>query len=101
MTSSPAILSALDQWREARASFEPVLEAQIEAADQACRGVLLNARAQRAGVTVRQMFLSPPQNAHAWASEELRDYWRDHPRTTFAAYEREHYESQWSHEWSA
>lgn len=101
MTSSVHFLAARDQWREARAAYEDVLEAQISAADEACRGVLLSARAQASGITIRQLFLAPPQNAQAWASEELRDYWRERPRVTFAEFEREHYDSMWSGQWGA
>lgn len=100
MTSSPAILAAVAQWRAARAEYDLVLEAAYSAAEVATRGYLLNERGQRAGIDPRSLFMGREARALAYASEELRAWWLEHPRVTFAQFERSWHEGPYVHGWS-
>ncbi|WP_394378586.1 phage minor capsid protein [Streptomyces cacaoi] len=62
------------------------ITAQWLAAEDACRGVLLSREAEAAGVDPMTLFTGPAHVAYARASEELRRWWADHPRTTLAEY---------------
>jgi hypothetical protein len=99
MTSSPAILAALDQWRTARKEYDLVLEAAYDAAEDATRGYLLNERGRRAGVSARSLFMGPEVRARAYASEELLTWWEQHPRVTFAQFERAWHDGPYGHGW--
>lgn len=57
------------------------------AAEDACRGYLLNRRAQAQGVDPESLFSGPAHIAFARASEELKRYWSEaDPRLTLAEY---------------
>lgn len=100
MTSSPAILAGLDLWRENRRDFADYLEAQHQAADLDTNGVLLNRRGRAAGIDPHSLFYGPRSRVDAYASEELRDWFTKHGRTTFAEYERTRSPMP-GHEWGA
>lgn len=89
---SPLLTDALAQWRECRDAYELHLLAQYAAADEACRGVLLNRRGLAAGISSESLFLGRAARAHAYASPELLEFWLHFPRVTFAEFER-----QWWH----
>lgn len=93
MPRSPLVLAALEQVKRLRAEFELVIEAEYEKAAEACRDNLVNAEGRRRGVTGVSLFLGPEPRALRWASEELRTYWRLHPRRTFEDYERAYVEA--------
>lgn len=80
---------AIDRWRVIRAEFEDYREAAYAVAADATNGKLLNARGIAAGVDTWSLFIGPEQRALAYASEELVDHWRVHPRLTYAAFERQ------------
>lgn len=80
---------AVDTWRECRDAYELHLEVQHDAADRACRGVLVNKVGIARGITSGSLFLGPKTRAHKYASEELLEFWRTHPRVTFAQFERQ------------
>lgn len=81
---------------ELSAEYVMHVERQYRAAEDYCRGVLLNRAAAAAGVDPRTLFSGPSHVAYARASEDLRRYWADvEPRMTkteFAA----HITGQWS-----
>ncbi|GAU67677.1 putative pilus assembly protein [Streptomyces sp. NBRC 110611] len=60
--------------------------AQWSKAEDELRGVLLSREAERAGVDPIALFGGPAHVAYARASEELKRWWADHPRTTLAEY---------------
>ena len=100
MTSSPAFLAAVAQWRAARAEFELVREAAYLAAENATRGVLLNALGRQRGIDPWSLFIGPEASARLYASEELLDWWDNgHPRLTFAAFERTWHDGPYGHRW--
>ena len=72
------------------------VERQYLAAEDYCRGVLLNRAARAAGIHPRTLFSGPTHVAHARASEELRRYWADvEPRMTKAEFDA-HVTGQWT-----
>lgn len=58
------------------------VDQQYQAAEDACRGHLLNAAGQARGIDPRKLFYGPAARAYKYASEELVDYWRRNPRVT-------------------
>ncbi|WNM65456.1 hypothetical protein SEA_PHONEGINGI_54 [Microbacterium phage Phonegingi] len=79
---------ALADWREARAEYENVLHADYEAAADACRDRLVNAKGRRLGIDPMSLFMGNRARAYAYASEELIEWWETHPRTPFVEFER-------------
>lgn len=84
-----AFAFAVDMWRECRDAYERHLEAQYEAAERACRGVLLNRRGKAAAISPESLFLGRRVRAYAYASDELVEFWHAHPRITFAQFEHQ------------
>lgn len=62
---------------------------QVLAAEEALNGVLLSRRARAQGVDPLSLFTGPSHVAYARASEELKRWWQDHPRTTLAEFEEQ------------
>ncbi|MDT3395585.1 phage minor capsid protein [Streptomyces sp. B1866] len=96
-------LSATERWiaeREAEAAaargaytreqiremYREHVYAQWLEAEDALRGVLLSRQAEAAGVDPISLFTGPAHIAYARASEELKRWWADHPRTTLNEY---------------
>ncbi len=74
-----------------RAAYEGWIESEILRAEEACNGVFFNkagvaARLQGKACTPRTLWANQVF-AQAYASEELRRYWLDHPRVTFTAWQ--------------
>lgn len=84
----PVLQEVLRARREARGAFQDYLEAQVNAADAACAGVLLNPRGRAFGIDPASLFMGTAARAFAYASPELLDWWMDHPRVTFTEWER-------------
>lgn len=78
---------AMSEWREMRAEYELKLYADYDAAEEACLGEMLNDRGRRAGIDPVSLFYGNETRAFAYASDELREWWETHPRTTVAAFE--------------
>lgn len=74
-----------------RAEYEAHVELEILRAEEECNGQLLNAAGKNALVTGRGFTMRALWTNHIlaqnYASEELRRYWQEHPRMTFAAWE--------------
>ncbi|MBQ9918036.1 MAG: hypothetical protein IJO71_12665 [Microbacterium sp.] len=83
------IADAFDLWREARDAYDEVLIAAYVRAEEATNGRLLNDRGVRANIDAITLFMGPELRARAYASEELRDWWEQHPRLTFEDFERQ------------
>lgn len=88
------VSDAIDAWRICRADFEDYRLAEYERAADACRDRLLNRRAERAGIDSLSLFMGNAARAHAYASEELLEWWRSHPRPTYEAFERQWVETR-------
>lgn len=74
-----------------RAEYETHIELEILAAEEATRGNLLNpagknATARGRGPSARALWTNHIV-AQAYASEELRRWWQEHPRMSFAAWQ--------------
>lgn len=83
------ISDAFYAWRECRAEYDSVLYAQFEAAEEATRGAMLNARGRQKGIDPFSLFMGNETRALAYASEELVEHWESHPRVTYAAFEKQ------------
>ena len=91
---------AIARWREVRADFELILESSYARAVDDCAGVLLNTRGRAAfplttrtpaaGVDAYSLFYGPQVRVRAYASDELKAWFDEHGRLTFAQFEREH-----------
>ena len=86
---SAAVLFGLEIYKRIRAEFEEYRLAAYEAADEACRGHLLNERGRKAGKDAWDLFIGNETHARAYASEELLEFWGTHPRINVAEYERQ------------
>lgn len=64
-----------------QAHAEEVEERYLHA-EEVCRGSMLNAAGERAGVSPASLFSGPAATAKKYASEELLDYFREHGRRT-------------------
>ncbi|WP_242640840.1 phage minor capsid protein [Streptomyces kasugaensis] len=71
---------------QVREMYRDHIYEQYLAAEDACRGYLLNRRAAAEGIDPQSLFSGPAHVAYARASEELIRWWQDHPRTTLAEY---------------
>ncbi|WP_445520679.1 hypothetical protein [Streptomyces sp. NEAU-174] len=70
--------------REARALYDEYVYRQYLAAEDACNGYLLNAKAKADGINPATLFSGPARIAYARASDELKEWWAEHGRLTQA-----------------
>ncbi|WKK26863.1 phage capsid protein [Streptomyces olivoreticuli] len=71
---------------QVREMYREHVYAQWAEAETELRGVLLSREAEAAGVDPVSLFSGPSHVAYSRASEELKRWWADHPRTTLAEY---------------
>jgi len=80
-----------DRWAADRASQQSdraaIAEVSYLLAEEATRGNMLNKRGRALGVDERSLFTGPEARARAYASEELIEHWRTHPRPTAAMFQ--------------
>lgn len=72
--------------REARALYDEYVYRQYLAAEDACNGYLLNAKAKADGINPVTLFSGPARIAYARASDELKEWWTTHGRLTQAEF---------------
>ncbi|QWQ45729.1 phage minor capsid protein [Streptomyces sp. YPW6] len=70
----------------AREMYAEYVYRQYLDAEAACRGYLLNKKAQADGVDPMSLFSGPARIAHARASDELREWWAANGRLTQAEF---------------
>ncbi|WP_032769819.1 phage minor capsid protein [Streptomyces sp. CNS654] len=70
----------------AREMYAEYVYRQYLDAEAACRGYLLNKKAQTDGVDPMSLFSGPARIAHARASDELREWWAANGRLTQAEF---------------
>lgn len=101
--TSPIFARAAEEWARMRMAYGDYLEAHMARAEVETNGNLLNAKARAAGVTQERLFTANSTVAAAYASEELVDFWRTHPRMTLATFESQWLEDQYAtpYEWGA
>ncbi len=83
------ISEAFSAWRECRVEYDETLYTQYVAAEEATNGAMLNARGREKGIDPFSLFMGNETRALAYASEELVEHWAQHPRITFARFERQ------------
>lgn len=86
---SAAVQFGIDIHKQIRAEFEDYRLSAYEAASEACRGRLINARGEKAGIDAWDLFIGNEARARAYASPELLEFWATTPRINVAAYERQ------------
>lgn len=74
---------------QVREMYREHVYAQWLAAEEATNGYLLSRKAQADGIDPITLFTGPSHVAFARASEELKRWWADHPRTTLAEYKEQ------------
>jgi hypothetical protein len=72
-----------------RADYEELRMSAYLKAEEATRGALMNRLGHRRGIDPYSLFMGTEARAQCYASDELREWWRDHPRVTFADFERQ------------
>ncbi|MFF5642075.1 phage minor capsid protein [[Kitasatospora] papulosa] len=72
--------------RQAREMYAEYVYGQYLAAEDACRGYLLNKKAQTDGIDPATLFQGPARIAYARASDELKEWWATHGRLTQAEF---------------
>lgn len=77
------------RWSDRRALRTTELERSYVDAEAATKGNMLNRRGREAGIDERTLFRGPESRARKYASEELLNYWEDHPRPTEAYFRGE------------
>ncbi|MFE6683937.1 phage minor capsid protein [Streptomyces sp. NPDC057729] len=71
---------------KAREMYAEYVYRQYLDAEEACRGYLLNKKAQTDGIDPMSLFSGPARIAHARASNELREWWAANGRLTQAEF---------------
>lgn len=74
---------------QVREMYHEHVMAQLLDAEAATNGFLLSRAARANGVDPMSLFTGPAHVAYARASEDLKRWWQDHPRTTMAEYEEQ------------
>lgn len=94
--TSPIFAKAAEEWARMRLAYGDYLEAHMAAAVEATNGCMLNPKGKAKRVTQEQLFTAGPNVAAAYASEELADFWRNHPRMTLSAFEAQWLEDRYA-----
>lgn len=89
---SPILRDAFAHQKQLRNEFSLLRTQQYMDAEAATNGVLLNADGKRLGINPMHLFTHNRAFAHRYASEELLEWWLDHPRMTYPDFERQSYE---------
>lgn len=72
--------------RQARELYDEYVYRQYLAAEDACNGYLLNKKAVAAGHDPGALFSGPARIAYSRASDELKEWWKEHGRLTQAEF---------------
>lgn len=86
---SALVAGGFADWRVCRQDYDEVLYAQYQRAEAACNARLVNAEGRARGIDPLSLFMGNRIRAYRWASEELIEFWRSHPRVTFSDFERQ------------
>jgi hypothetical protein len=75
--------------RACREEFEDWRIAQYQRAAEDCRGSLINRLGRERGIDARSLFLGSADRANLYASDELLEWWRTHPRMNYRMWEEQ------------
>lgn len=79
---------AAEEWAEMRSDYEShVQHAYAQAVEGTC-GVLVNKNGRAEHIDGYDLFTGPRVRAHKYASEELIEWWKSHPRLSLEEFER-------------
>lgn len=88
--TSAIFKQAAEEWARMRDDYERYIEQAYNRALNETGGVLVNNTGRALHIDGLDLFTGPQARAVKYASEELIDYWKQHPRVSLAKYE-----SQW------
>lgn len=88
MTRSLIFERAVELSAEQRDEYRQLMDAELTAAEQACRGNVVNAGGLRDGWDSWTLWMSNPTTIQRYGTPELLEYLRDHPRTDRLDHER-------------
>jgi hypothetical protein len=89
---SPILRDAFAEQKRLRAELGMMrLQAYIDA-EAATNGALLNREGRRRRIDPMSLFTHNRYYANRYASDELLEWWQDHPRITYPDYEQQSYE---------
>lgn len=71
---------------EVRRAYRDLITLQMLQAENDLNGHLLSPQARARGIDPLSLFSGPAARVRRWASEDLRRWWADHPRVTFAEF---------------
>ena len=74
------------RWASVSGQWFDGARANYLAAETYCRGYMLSREGQAAGVTEWSLWSGPAKRAERYASEELLNFWLEHPRMTVTEY---------------
>lgn len=86
-----AARSAETKHQQIRTEYEVYVHSRYLAAEDECRGVMVNAEGRARGIDPLTLFSGNATRASRWASPELKNYWRKNGRMTLARFRHETY----------
>lgn len=88
MTRSLIFERAAELSAQQREEYRQLMDAELTAAEEACRGNLVNAAGRARGADSWTLWMSSPGMVKKYGTPELLEYLRDHPRTSRLDHER-------------
>lgn len=74
-------------WKQMREDWQDYVAVQYDKALEDCCGVLVNKLGLSEGIQSESLFTGHLSRAKKYASEELIQWWEEHPRMTMTDYE--------------
>lgn len=87
--SSAIFAHAAQEWARMRDDYAGYIQQAYDAALEGTGGVLVNRAGRARHIDGFDLFTGPTATAHKYASEELTEWWKTHPRLTLEQYERQ------------
>lgn len=87
--TSAIFKQAASDWARMRDDFEKHIEQAYNRALEGTGGVLVNKLGRALHIDGLELFTGPENRAMKYASEELKEHWKKHPRVTLAQYEHQ------------
>lgn len=88
--TSAIFAEAAQKWSDMRSEFSATLEAHYISAELATNGHMLNKQGRARGIDPYSLISGSATRAYKYASDELIEYWNEHPRPNLA-----HFEADW------
>lgn len=86
--NSPSFSVGVVMWRAMYNAWKDLQLAEFTEAEQETFGYMVRPEFSEDGVTGWQLYQLPRAVAYRYATDELRAWWEEHPRTTLAEFEK-------------